>query len=328
MKVKNLRVWDGAKWASANARAWKESRWVAATDGGLTEIPSPTAAYPPALDNLQALLRPELPAVATLYVGRGKQYATLTEAIAAVDSKRSGPPAPHNRVDIIVSPGVYVENLKPPTHIGIIGATGSPDDVVIQGINAQPSFVGVLYTRGSLYMEGVTVYQPPGVEGVSQFNPKYPIHHDHHGTLVMSHCKLTAMNRFSGGGGTCLGVDGGDAGMIFAYKTVFEGITGASTNSHGPNTNDTAPITNIYVDCTMSSSTGYNALDTSSGTLYLMGATTCQGVTTKGPNVTLVLDPAATVGPVTASGLVEYGTSYPEVRGAMSPYERRKFYGG
>lgn len=326
MKLENVKTWDGQKWGRAAARIWAGSKWLAQSETAV-ELPSPTAAYPPARDDLQALLRPEFAPVATLYVGEGYQYQTLVEAVAAVDSKRTGQPAPHNRVDIVLAPGRYVGNVKPPTHIGIIGATGNPDDVIIEGVNAQSGFMGVLFTRGSLYMEGMTIYQPPGVEGVPQFNPKYPIHHDHNGTLIMSYCKLTAMNLYSGGGGTCMGVDGGEAGLIFAHKTIFEGIAGASTNSHGPNTAPAAPITNIYVDCTLSSGTGYNSLDNSSGALYLMGATTCQGVTTKGANVALTINPAASVGKIAASGPVEYSPTYPEVRGAMSAYERKKFYG-
>lgn len=160
MKLENIKTWDGQKWGRAAVRIWAEGKWLAQSEAA-TALPDPTAAYPPARDQLQGLLRPEFAPVATLYVGEGHQYATLTEAVAAVDSKRTGTPAPHNRVDIILSPGRYVGNVKPPTHIGIIGATGDPDDVVIEGMNAQSAFMGVLYTRGSLYMEGVTIYQPP-----------------------------------------------------------------------------------------------------------------------------------------------------------------------
>lgn len=330
MKLENVKTWNGTNWARATARGWNGLKWLGQAEGAPVEIPSPTAAYPPARDELQALLRPEFAPVATLYVGEGKPYRTLAEAVAAVDSKRSGAPAPHNRVDIIVSPGTYVGNIKPPTHIGIIGETGNPEDVVIQGVNAQREYVGVLYTRGSLYLEGVTIHQPPSIEGLSrqeQFNPKYPIHHDHHGTLVLSYCKLKADSALSGGGGTCLGVDGGEAGLIFAHKTAFESVAGVNVNSHGPNTAE-APITNIYVDCDLNSGTGYQSLDSSSGALYLMGTTRTTGVRTAGPSVSLTIDPAASAGQVQAAGPLIYDTAYPEVRGAMSAYERKRFYGG
>lgn len=329
MKLDNIKIWDGARWAQATARAWDGAKWIGQATGAGAAIPSPTAAYPPALDDLQARLRPEYRATETLYVGPGKQYQTITSALAAI--KRIGSPAPHNRVDVIVSPGVYVENLKPPTHVGLIGATGNPEDVTIRGINAQKEFVGVLYTQGSIYLEGLTIDQPPGIETLSrqeQFNPKYPIHHDHNGTMILSNCVLTARSALAGGGGTCLGVDGGEAGLILAHRTRFESVAGANVNSHGPNSTTAAPITNIYIDCTLDSSTGYQSLDASSGEVYIMGTTTAQGVKTGGPSVSLTLDPAATPGPVQAAAPIHESAAYPDVRGAMSPYERKKFYGG
>lgn len=329
MKPDNIKIWDGDRWTRATARAWDGAKWIGqATEAGVT-IPSPTAAYPPALDELQENLRPEYRATETLYVGPRKQYQTITSALAAI--KRAGAPAPHNRVDVIISPGVYVENLKPPTHIALIGATGNPEDVTIRGINAQKDFVGVLYTRGSIYLEGLTIEQPPGLETLSrqeQFTPKYPVHHDHQGTMILSNCVLTARSALAGGGGTCLGVDGGEAGLILAHRTRFESVAGVNVNSHGPNSATGWAITNIYIDCTLDSSTGYQSLDASTGEVYIMGSTTAKGIKTGGPSVSLTLDPAAAPGPVQAAGPVHHSTAYPDVRGAMSPYERTKFYGG
>ena len=216
----------------------------------------------PVLDDPVAQsMRPMRPATATIRVGAGREYSTLSQGLARAellrDSSLLAAGIPSNwwanttvpavmlqlldhRVDVIVDPGAYDED-----HLFELGIPGL---VAVYAADGQPGSVRInqgLATGGWTYVEGLSI-TPPKVGG-----SKYAVHHTNTGTSIFSRCGFDTRGRTGGmGGDTPFGMDGAapygrEAETIF-YECVFQG--GTSTNLHGSETGGDPDII-AYIKC-------------------------------------------------------------------------------
>lgn len=233
-----------------------------AADGGSTPPPPGSQDVRPVLDDpLAQSMRPMRAATATVRVGPGREYSTLSQGFARAnqlrDSSLNAAGIPSNwwanttdpavmrqlldhRVDLIVDPGAYDESS--------VSEVGIPGLVAIYAADGQPGSVRLnqgVATGGWTYVEGLSI-TPPKVGG-----SKYAVHHTNTGTTIFSRCSFDTRGRTGGmGGDTPFGMDGAypygrEAETIF-YDCVFQG--GTSTNLHG---SDSAGDPDIiaYIKC-------------------------------------------------------------------------------
>lgn len=312
-------------WVSATPKAHQGGTWVplGKQAAASTPVVTGTALWPEPLDETAAAFRPVFAPAATFEVGAGKQYATITEAITAANAYRgSARPAPDNRLDILIYPGTYRENIKPPHYSALIGM-GSREEVIIHGVSNGPH-VGIVDTSGACFIENLTIIHP--AEN-ARFAPKYPVHAAHNGVLTFINCLLDGQAPSSGGGGTAFGADGGHSGWVIGYKSELRSLApAATTNSHGPNSGP-GVMADYWIDCTFSGAVAVNSIDTSAFQLHLLGATRVAGGVTAGGSAEVFLGEQVTVAGARPAG-AKAATGLPVLVDGMNPVEAREYYGG
>lgn len=318
------RIFNNGSWSATSVNVFVGGRWTATSRGRTNRITSGTARWPSPIDDTAAGFRPVFKPLVTLEVGAGREYETISAAIAAGASVRgSTVPGPDNRIDILVHPGIYRENLKLPYYSSLIGV-GSPEDVAIMGISNGP-YVGIVDTGGGCFIENVSIIHP--AEDAS-WAPKYPVHAGHSGTLTFVNCILDGLAARSGGGGTALGVDGGWSGWIIGYKSRFNAVSpAAATNSHGPNSGP-GVLADYWIDCEFNGGIGFNSIDSSRCELHILGSTTVDGsVLLKGDGAVCYIDEGVFISGATPGNAIQ-GSMPPVLVDGMNPTEWSEYYGG
>lgn len=314
---------DGA-WQHVVPKIYLGDTWRALSKPATTTAPvSGSARWHPALDKTAEGFRPTLQPLATFEVGAGKQYATITQAVDAAKALRGSKlPSPSTRLDFLIYPGTYRENVTTPLYSAFIGM-GSPDQVVIQGIsNGKGS--GIINTPGGCFIENLSIIHPAQD---ASWAPKYPVHAGHSGTLTFINCVIDGQASASGGGGTALGVDGGWSGWIIGYKTTLKSTLPASnTNSHGPNSGP-GVMADYWIDCTFNSSVGLSASG-GRAELHVLGASNVAGaVTISGDSAYAFIGSGVQIGGARPATAVISDTLPVLVEG-MNPTELKEYYGG
>lgn len=162
---------------------------------------------------------------------------------------------PDYRVDIFIAPGTYTEEVGTGGWINLIGTGADPSEVVL---TSAVTGGGTLHSYGPLYMENMTVVAQDNGGG-STSGPKYCWHLTIGGaTTIAANCVFLNENS---GSPAALGMDGGSGSYVLFYDcTIIGQAPPTITNMHGE-LNPTAPVTILWVDCTVNGNLGYSALD-------------------------------------------------------------------
>lgn len=265
--------------------------------------PAPAVERPATTDADTLALRPAVSAL-SLAVGPDRTHKTITSAIAAVPAGTTA--------DIIVDPGVYMETVT--TRDGGLRLFGAgPGVQVVAPDNA--TAVGVLDTKGSVYVEGMEFILPPTTTGNW---PKYPLHGTSVGVTAFVDVRFTARNTTTAQGRpSAVGADMNNGSTTTFLRCVFDGASNGAmaTNLHGWSTN-TTPLTVIFADCTTvkAQTTGYDDLGSGlADEVWVIGHTGGLDLKAKGTNVTLHTD---WTGPLAAGSttLRDTRTDWPRVR--------------
>jgi hypothetical protein len=250
------------------------------------EVPQTT--YPTTADAIILAARPTGRTIATLTVDTRfdgsatnfhligdalTQAATLQDAAIQQGSLAPGefstlgsPRGPDYRVDIIVAAGTYTEELGAGSWVNLVGATGDPDDVVIQ-TNATGG--GVFHPFGPLYVEGIR-FNALTNGGAPDTGPKYPVHltTGGPGAAVFVACKFISTNP---GGSGSFGMDGGGGLFVYFYDSDFS-APGGVMNLHG-GTGNTTPVVVVWENCTNNGDFTYSEDGSATDDVWLIGST-------------------------------------------------------
>lgn len=236
-------------------------------------------AYPATGDPGLQALRPTSTPVQTLNVGPTCTYTTISSAIAAIAKRSAATMA--NRVDIIVCPGTYAENVALPNGVALVGATGNRADVVITGA-ASTTMTGVVTSNGESYLEGLTIKRPTYPGEVAGSWPKYPIHWSGGAFGVVANCDLLPQSSTAAGAPSSFGMDGTAGSTTVIYGTTLGSVIttgGNSTNTHGWSFNTTG-LKLAFVNCKVVTGLAYSALqDTYPDDIWVTNCTLATGGT-------------------------------------------------
>lgn len=312
------------EWVLTTIKVPSNGSWVSVGDTNISGSSlTGTSRWIDPIDNVAAKLRPTIKPLVTLEVGTDKQYKTIKSAIEAGKTARGNTlGSPDSRIDILVYPGVYNENISLPHYSALVGMSNDKSDITILGIS-NGSGVGIVETTGSAFVENVTIIHP--AENAS-WAPKYPVHGGHTGVNTWINCRIEGQAAKSGGGGTAFGADGGWSGWVIGYKSEIIGLPPTSaTNSHGPNSGP-GVMADYWIDCTFVGSISFNGMGSNPSELHLIGNTRVDGSiqvreakTYIGPNVVISgVKPSDSI----------YEERHPVVIEGMNPVELKEYYGG
>lgn len=293
----------------------------------------PASKIPPPPDSVIEQIRPNGRSIAEILVApQGGDFTTMKAAAAAIPAiqlaKRTaeGCPilTPNYRVDVIVKPGIYGEEVASPQFVAWYGDGPRGSIQLQQYPTAELPLVGVLTTAGNIYWEGIDVvelYQDSYVQVGGKDYPKYPIHGTAYGTSIFTRCTLDSRKA---AGATPCGSDGIDGGTILFYDCDMTG----NTNNHGE-AGTRVPQTTMYVNCRNTGYVNWDALNAVAvDHLWVVGGNV-GGVSLAGTASKLHLDPATIVGAggvTRPSGSQDDDTDWPIPLGGLSAADRA-YYG-
>lgn len=304
--------------------------------GGVPPDPpedEPQDTYPSTSDPIILAARPggrriETLTVDTAFAESATNFHTINEAIeeakdlqeAAIQqgslapgefSVLGNPVGPDYSVDIIIAEGIYDEELGSDAYINLIGATGDPDDVVVETNNTGG---GTFHPFGPCYVEGVR-FNALTAGGAPDTGPKYPMHitTGGPGAVVLVNCKFISTNPAAAGS---VGMDGGNGLFVYFYDCDQSHMSSGEMNLHGGATN-TVPVTVVWENCTNNGDFAYDEIGSATDEVWVIGCTPNtldSGGTT---NDHLTGTPPRAVDAMSTAGLAYY---YPQRITGAFPY--------